>query len=204
MDDTREIVRNIKKELRLYMNGVTSSQQRRLGMNYNIIFGVSIPHLKEIAAKFPKDATLAQTLWKENIRESKLLGIYLLPEEMYSTVADTWIGECRYHENADHLSHTILCNLPDAAIRALGWIAQDDALYKRCGYLTLAHVFRRGDALTEEQEERFFAHIAEILGNGTRHEEQAPAMSALDSYCYGDEERSARLAAAHPGCAVLL
>ena len=40
MEDTRETIRNIKKELRLFMNGVTSAQQRKLGMNYNIIFGV--------------------------------------------------------------------------------------------------------------------------------------------------------------------
>ena len=67
MEETREIIRNIKKELRLFMNGVTSAQQRKLGMNYNIIFGVEIPRLKEIAAKFPVDVALAKTLWKENM-----------------------------------------------------------------------------------------------------------------------------------------
>lgn len=192
MEETREVIRNIKKELRLYMNGVTSMQQRKLGMSYNIIFGVSFPHLKEIAAKFTKDAEVAKALWKENIRESKLLAILLLPEECYADVAEQWIGECRYQENADHLAHRILCKLPDATEKALAWTRNSNELYSYCGYMTLLHLLRSGQLLTPEQEQRFFGSIAIHTTEGTENSIAIQARKALTFYCEEDGEREAR------------
>ena len=186
MEETREHIINIKKELRLFMNGVTSTQQRKLGMSYNIIFGVEIPRLKEIAAKFPIDAGLAKALWKENIRESKLLAIFLLPEENYAEVAEEWIGECRYRENADNLAHTILSKLPDATERALKWICNSEELYCYCGFITLAHIFRSGKGLTDGQEKQFFTTASGILKSPTPHSNASQAMKALTFYCEDD------------------
>ncbi len=190
MEETREAIRNIKKEFRLYMNGITSFQQRKLGMEYNIIFGVSIPHLKEIAGKFPKDRAVAEALWKENIRESKLLAIMLLPEEHYEEVAERWIGECRYRENADHLAHNILRRLPCAKEKALGWTGSNDALCCYCGYVTLSHLFRAGEALEQEQEQAFFATAAGHIA--AKHECQAQALNALACYCGDDDAKAGR------------
>lgn len=190
MEESREVIRNIKKELRLFMNGVTSAQQRRLGMEYNIIFGVSIPHLKEIAGKFPKDEEVARTLWKENIRESKLLAIMLLPEKCYNDVAEQWIGECRYRENADHLAHNILCRLPDAVRKALGWINSQENFHHYCGYQTLSHLFRAGRTLNPEQEKMFFSTVKRHLA--TQQNCKAQALNALTLYCSDDEEKIKR------------
>ena len=192
MEDTREIIRNIKKELRLYMNGVTSMQQRRLGMSYNIIFGVSFPHLKEIAGKFGQDADVAKTLWKENIRESKLLAILLMPAECYADVAEQWIGECRYRENADHLAHRILSKLPDAVEKALVWANSGKEMYSYCGYLTLSHMFRGGAALTQEQEQVLFRSVATHLADNAAKENATMALNAITLYCDEDEERKVR------------
>lgn len=190
MEKTREVIRNIKKELRLFMNGVTSFQQRKLGMEYNIIFGVSIPHLKEIATKFPKDYDVATALWKENIRESKLLAILLLPEEHYEEVAERWIAECRYRENADHLAHNILCKLPHALEKALEWACCEKELCSYCGYMTLAHLFRAGSTLSPEQEKRYFATTAAHIE--MQHVCKTQALNALLLYCGEDEEKAGR------------
>jgi hypothetical protein len=184
MNESRETIRNIKKEFRLFMNGITSAHLRKTGMQYNIIFGVSIPHLKEIAAKFPKDAGVAHELWKENIRESKLLAILLLPEENYPEVAEKWMLECRYNENADHLAHNILYKLPGATNKALDWIQAQERMVRYCGYQTLSHLFRQGAALTAEQERTFFKQAVA--------DSNAPAMRAASCYCDMDEERYAR------------
>jgi hypothetical protein len=55
-----EKIKEIKKELRLAMNGVVSSIQRNQGVNYKINFGVEIPRIKGIAGKFEKDEELAK------------------------------------------------------------------------------------------------------------------------------------------------
>lgn len=192
MEESREIIKNIKKELRLYMNGVTSMQQRKLGMSYNIIFGVSFPHLKEIADKFRQDADVAKALWRENIRESKLLAILLMPAEHYADVAEQWIEECRYRENADHLAHRLLSRLPDAAEKALDWIDNSKGFYCYCGYMTLSHLFRNGKELNDEQVYRFFKTVAGHL-SGNEPKDNAPqALKALTLYCGENEEKIAR------------
>lgn len=197
MEEPRETIREIKKELRLFMNGVTSAQLRKLGMEYNIIFGVDIPHLKEIASKFPKNAALAKALWKENIRESKLLAIYLLPEENYSEVAEEWIGECRYTENADHLSHKILCRLPDAIEKAMIWSRYEKELYSYCGYSTLAHLFRGGNTLSEAQENELFSATSALIDTLPQNKVTTQAIKAITLYCDDEEDIIARFNAIH-------
>ena len=101
----RDKILEIKKSLRLSMNGVVSSLQRKQGLDYKINFGVEIPRLKSIAAQYPKERTLALALWQENIRECKMLAIMLMPSEAFTaTDANRWIAETPFTEVADHLS----------------------------------------------------------------------------------------------------
>lgn len=147
-----EKTREIKKELRLAMNGVVSSLQRNQGLNYKINFGVEVPRLKAIASKFEKERELAKRLWQENIRECKMLAIYLMPESDYPAVAENWIAETPFTEIADHLAMTILCRLPEAAGKAIEWIQDSRGMFRYCGFLTLTHLFRRNITLDNEQE----------------------------------------------------
>ena len=78
-----EIIKDIKKELRANMNGVASKAMRDAGMPFHVIWGIELPRLRSIAAQFPKDRRLAQELWNENVRESRLLAILLTPVEQF-------------------------------------------------------------------------------------------------------------------------
>jgi len=50
--DTKEIIKEIKTQLRLSMNGVASQSMREKGLAYKINFGVELPRLKEIAKQY--------------------------------------------------------------------------------------------------------------------------------------------------------
>ena len=50
--ETNETIREIKKQFRLFMNGVVSQSMREKGLEYKVNFGIELPRLKEIAAKF--------------------------------------------------------------------------------------------------------------------------------------------------------
>ena len=90
--DLQETLRRIKTELRLSMNGVASAYMRQNGVEYKLNFGVELPRLREIAAGLPMDHDLAQALWKEDIRECKLLAAMLQPAEtFYPEIADIWM-----------------------------------------------------------------------------------------------------------------
>ena len=85
MIDTKEQLhqrlKDIKTQLRLSMNGAVSQSMREKGLVYKLNFGVELPRIKGIAAGYEKDHSLAQALWKEDIRECKILAGLFYPGE---------------------------------------------------------------------------------------------------------------------------
>ena len=186
----RDEILEIKKSLRLSMNGVVSSLQRKQGLDYKINFGVEIPRLKSIAAQYSKDRTLALALWQENIRECKMLAIMLMPSETFTADdAHRWIAETPFTEVADHLAMQLLCHLPDAAQQATIWIEKKEALFPYCGFLTLSHLFRQGTRLDTDNEERYLTAAAHALSNENGNRVlQMCAYASLQKFCsLGDD-----------------
>src|SRR3712207_8951673 len=77
--DIKEQLKEIKTQLRLSMNGAVSQSMREKGLTYKLNFGVELPRIKAIAAGYEKSHDLAQALWKEDIRECKILAGMLQP-----------------------------------------------------------------------------------------------------------------------------
>lgn len=194
-DNLHETTKKIKQSLRLAMNGIVSAHQRRQGLNYRINFGVEIPRLKDIAREYEKSEELATALWQENIRESKLLAIFLLPQENHAELAPKWIAEAPFTEIADHLAMNILCKLPSAAEKALQWCANPTGLHRYCGYLTLAHIARQGQALTAEQEKLFVELAGELFEASEGGVDKQCAAKAVCSYIDNSGEGVERLLA---------
>jgi 3-methyladenine DNA glycosylase AlkD len=67
----------IVKEFVHNQNGEVSSGMQKLGLNYKINYGLSIPIINKIACSIHKNNDLAIYCWKQEIRESKLLAIRL-------------------------------------------------------------------------------------------------------------------------------
>ena len=175
-------VRDIKKSLRLSMNGVVSTLQRRQGLDYKINFGVEIPRLRGIANAYEKSKELATTLWQDNIRECKMLAIFLMPESGYSDVADQWIEETKFTEIADQLAMHLLCKLPCAWEKAVQWIKKNEGLFGYCGFLTISHLVRRGMAPSSEQEESFFDCAISFSGQEQQNITAKCALNAISNY----------------------
>ena len=195
MDNLHETTKEIKKSLRLAMNGIVSAHQRNQGLNYKINFGVEIPRLKEIAQKYPQSKELALALWSDNIRECKLLAIMLLPPSNYNEIATEWIAQTPFTEVADHLSKIILCKLPLATAKTIEWTSNPEGLFSYCGYLTLNHLLREGVSLTAEQEEIFYKNVAGLVNDAPTGTLTRYAVSAITRYIEESTERATRLAA---------
>ena len=75
--DIKEQLKDIKTQLRLSMNGAVSQSMREKGLLYKLNFGVELPRIKMIAEGYEKNHDLAQALWKENIRECKIMAAML-------------------------------------------------------------------------------------------------------------------------------
>ena len=99
--DIKEQLKDIKTQLRLSMNGAVSQSMREKGLVYKLNFGVELPRIKMIAESYEKNHDLAQALWKEDIRECKILAGMLQPiETFYPEIADIWVENIRNIEIA--------------------------------------------------------------------------------------------------------
>ncbi len=168
MNITEEI-RKIKQELRLSMNGVASAFMRENGLNYKLNFGVEIPRLQSIANEFQPDHDLAQALWKENIRECKILAGMLQPtDSFYPEIAEIWIENMPNAEIAQLTVMNLFEKLPYASEKAFQWIAREEEMFQLCGFLLLARLFLKGIPLNERAENEFLdqAGATIIQANG--------------------------------------
>ena len=168
MNITEEI-RKIKQELRLSMNGVASAFMRENGLNYKLNFGVEIPRLQSIANEFQPDPDLAQALWKENMRECKILAGMLQPtDSFYPEIAEIWIENMPNTEIAQLTVMNLFEKLPYASEKAFQWIAREEEMFQLCGFLLLARLFLKGIPLNERAENEFLdqAGATIIQANG--------------------------------------
>ncbi|MBQ9386984.1 MAG: DNA alkylation repair protein [Bacteroidaceae bacterium] len=141
----QEKVLDIKKKLRLNMNGVASTSMREAGIGYKLNFGVGLPQLKEIASETGKDPELAVELWKENIRECRILAALIYPEDKFmADLADLWVEQIEYPDLAEVCSMYLFSRMPGASEQAFRWIASDNGMVRYCGFLMLAHMLRGG------------------------------------------------------------
>jgi 3-methyladenine DNA glycosylase AlkD len=136
--DLDQILRDIKKKLRLRMNGVASAAMRKSGLDYKVNFGLDASSIREVASNYKPDVTLAERLWAENARECKILATLLYPKEAFTTEkADVWLDQCFLPELTEQLCFNLLQHLPYAPAKAAEWISQT-AENRRTGGYTLA------------------------------------------------------------------
>ena len=138
------------------MNGVVSQSMREKGLDYKLNFGIEVPRIKEIAAKFEKNHEVAQTLWKENIRECKIMAGLLQPvNTFYPEIADIWVEDMRYPEMAELTVMNLFQHLPYASDKAFEWMAHEGTYFQYCGYMLMARLLMRGNELNEWAENEF-------------------------------------------------
>ena len=122
-----DIIKSIKNDFRLGMNGVISTSMRNKGMDYKIIFGLSLPQLRTLAEKYSPNQKVAVRLWNENIRESKLLATMIYPvSEMDINQARVWIKDIRYTEVSDIASMFLFSKLHFAEHLCLEFVESDN------------------------------------------------------------------------------
>lgn len=150
-ESTHNKLNEIKKSFRLVMNGPASQSMREKGLNYKLNWGVPVPTLKAMAKDYGKDYDLAIELFKEDIRECKILATMIMPpEKMLPEIVDVWMEQVKTPEMAEQLSFNLLQYLDYAPLLAYEWIASSQPIYKLTGYHLLSRLFSKG----EEPDER--------------------------------------------------
>ena len=156
MADVHETIKDIKSKFRLFMNGVISQSMREKGLGYKLNFGIEFPRIKEIAAAYEPNHEVAQALWKENIRECKILAGLLQPVDSFCPeIADIWIEDMHYPELAEYTVMNLFQRLPYASEVVFRWMADDREYFQLCGFLLMARLLMKGQKLNERAEAEF-------------------------------------------------
>ena len=178
-----ETVREIKSKLRLFMNGVLSQSLREKGLQYRLIFGVELPRLKEIAAGYEKNHDLAQALWKEDIRECKILAAYLQPTDTFDPeLADFWMEQIHNTELADYVTMALFRHLPYASQKAFQWIASENRMEVYTGFRLMSHLFVQFGTEMNERSRNEFLDQAQAAMQGDDMLVKQAAHSAMERF----------------------
>ena len=139
------------------MNGVISTSMRQKGMNYKLIFGVPFPEIKHIAASHEPDAELARALWKEDVREMKILATLLFPAgSMTQEEALAWMREIPYPEIAEQCCNNLFPTVEQPDQLALKFLADKKSPFGRmCGFLLWTQLFKKNLAVEKSRVEAF-------------------------------------------------
>lgn len=106
-------MQTVKRNFFAMRNGVIADTLRRSGSPFRIIFGLNLPQISEIAAKWAPATPLAERLWENSTtRESMLLAPMIVDREGF-TIEDArrWIATIPAHEVADVMCLKLLRNV---------------------------------------------------------------------------------------------
>lgn len=155
-NQTQEKLKAIKRSFFLRMDGTASRSMREKGLDYKINWGVSIPDLRQMAAQYGKDYALAIALWKEDIRECKILATMIMPpEEMLPEIVELWMEQTPSQEIAEMAAFNLYQHLDYAPVMAFQWIASDNEMEQICGYNLLSRLFMKGQEPNERGIQEF-------------------------------------------------
>jgi hypothetical protein len=148
--DIQKQLKEIKQSFRLMMDGAVAQSMREKGLNYHLNWGATLPRLKEKAEEIGKDYDLAIALWKENVRECKILATMIMPaEKVLPEVIDIWMEQTPTTEIAEQAAFNLYQYLPYAPEKAYTWIASDRELCQLCGFHILSRLFMNGQEPNE-------------------------------------------------------
>ena len=183
-----EKILEIKKAFHLRMNGVASQSMREKGLDYKINWGIALPELKEMAKPYGKNYDLAIALWKENVRECKILATLIMPpEKMLPQVVDIWMEQTHTQELAELAAFNLYQHLNYAPLLAFRWIAFDSDMYQLCGYQLLARLFMKGQEPNERGINEFLDQVSTALESANVNVRHA-ALTCVQRFCgLGDE-----------------
>ena len=177
--DVNDKIKEIKQSFRQMMDGAVAQSMRQKGLGYHLNWGATLPRLREMADEIGQNYDLAIALWKENIRECKILATMLMPaDEVLPEVIDIWMEQTPTLEIAEQAAFNLYRHLPYAADVAYRWLASPDEITQICGYHVMSRLFMQGQEPNERGINEFIDQALAALQSGTPALQKA-AMQAI-------------------------
>ncbi|MDD2327561.1 MAG: DNA alkylation repair protein [bacterium] len=163
------IIRSIRSDLRLSMNGVTAASMREKGVHYRMNFGVDLMRIRETADRYTPDALLAEELWKEDVRELKIIATLLYPADRFTReAADRWVDAINNQEIREQVCRNLFQQLLFAGVLVNDWGGSEEERVRTTGYWLYARLcITRATSLEEVESDLLLSRAAGDLKSGS-------------------------------------
>ena len=166
--DIQAQVKEIKQSFRQMMDGAVAQSMRNKGVDYKLNWGATLPRLREKADEIGKNYDLAIALWKENVRECKILATMVMPADVVlPEVIDIWMEQMPTQEIAEQAAFNLFQYLLYAPEKAYTWMASDKELYQLCGFHILSRLFMNKQEPNERGINEFIDQAIVALHEGS-------------------------------------
>ena len=191
-EDTHSKLMAIKQSFRLFMDGTTSRSMAQKGLGYKINWGVPFHELRKMAMPYAPNYDLAIELWKENIRECKIMATLIMPAERMSIeLIDVWTEQPIQQELAEMLAFNLLQHVNFAPTLTYQWMASNRPDRHLCEYHLLARLFIKGREPNDRGLDEYLDQVSIALQHenlGVRHAANA-SLQKLAMLNEGYEQR---------------
>ena len=180
--DIGQMMKEIKQSFRQMMDGAVAKSMRDKGVDYRLNWGATLPRLRAKADELGPNYSLAIALFKENVRECKILATMVMPpNEVLPEVIDIWMEQITTQEIAEQAAFNLFQYLPYAPEKAYTWMASEKPLYQLCGFHILSRLFMNKQEPNERGINEFIDQAIVALQGDSLMVRKA-AMSAVQRF----------------------
>ena len=180
--DIGQMMKEIKQSFRQMMDGAVAKSMRDKSVDYRLNWGATLPRLRAKADELGPNYDLAIALFKENVRECKILATMMMPpNEVLPEVIDIWMEQITTQEIAEQAAFNLFQYLPYAPEKAYTWMASEKPLYQLCGFHILSRLFMNKQEPNERGINEFIDQTIVALQGDSLMVRKA-AMSAVQRF----------------------
>ena len=159
-----EKIREIRRKLYLNRDGASSSSMKEKGIHYKMNLGVPVHKLKKIAAPYFPNDELAKKLWKEEIRELKIVATLIADPTTFSE-SEEWVNAIQNLELAEQVSIHLLSKQSQAGKWASKWMLSDQPYIRLIGFLVYIRLFMNNYRLEDQEYTDYFHAVYHAIGS---------------------------------------
>ncbi len=131
----------------------------RFGIPTDNLIGIRSPDLRKLAKELGTNHDLADSLWKSDIHEAKLLATYLAEPALISIEkAETWLKDIYSWDICDSFCKA-LSFTNYAYEQAIEWSSREEEFVKRAGFVTMVNLAIHDKKAPDQKLEVFFPVI---------------------------------------------
>ncbi|MCP4149957.1 MAG: DNA alkylation repair protein [bacterium] len=132
---------DIIKKLEEFSNTKSKDHMAKFGISPEHTYGVSIPHLRDIAKLSKRNHALALQLWEIDTRETRILAAMIAePEKTDHLLVEKWTLSFDYWEICDQCVMNLFEKLPFAWETAVEYSSREEEFVKRTGFVIMARL----------------------------------------------------------------